>query len=228
MYRKLGAQHEVAGYLVAVVGVMYGVLVASVVIIVWAQFDAARRAVDREAGDVATLFRLAAGLPGPYDEQLIGAVREYTRVVPAMDWPAMARAAHSPEGDVAMARLWAAVLAVSPSAAVSAELQDKALDVLEEVTALRRQRLSASHVGLSGLIWLVLVAGGVITVSFTFLFGVESERLHQVMVALVAAMIGLNLFLIAALDRPFTGDLQVSPEPFALVEEALEIPVHGP
>ena len=74
--------------LVAVVGVMYGVLVASVVIIVWAQFDAARRAVDHEAGDVATLFRLAAGLPDPYDEQLISAVREYTRVVPATDWPA--------------------------------------------------------------------------------------------------------------------------------------------
>ena len=55
-------------------------LVASVVIIVWAQFDAARRAVDHEAGDVATLFRLAAGLPDPYDEQLISAVREYTQV----------------------------------------------------------------------------------------------------------------------------------------------------
>jgi hypothetical protein len=217
----LRSQHDVAGYLVAVVGVMYGVLVASVVIMVWAQFDEARRAVDEEAGNVATLYRLSQGLPEPSRSALGAVLRHYAQVMPEHEWPAMAASEPSPEGMAVMDRLWAAVRDVRIVDDRTQLLQDKLLDVLEAVTALRRGRLIASQLGLSSLVWAVLLAGAAITVAFSYLFGVESEALHRMMVGLLSAMIGLNLFLVAALDRPFTGDLHVSPDAFVILDDFL-------
>jgi hypothetical protein len=60
-------------------------------------------------------------------------------------------------------------------------------------------------------LWLVLVAGAVVTIGFTFFFGVPNVRAHALMVAALAAMVGLILFLVLSLDLPFTGDLSVGP-----------------
>ena len=46
-----------AGFILAVVGVVYAVLLAFVVVIVWQQFDSARADADREATIVLALYR---------------------------------------------------------------------------------------------------------------------------------------------------------------------------
>src|SRR4051794_14548805 len=45
----LEPHHDVAGFILAVVGVVYAVLLAFVVVIVWQQFEDARADADREA-----------------------------------------------------------------------------------------------------------------------------------------------------------------------------------
>jgi TRAP-type C4-dicarboxylate transport system permease small subunit len=44
------AQNDIAGFLYAVLGVLYAVLLAFVVIVVWQDFDEARVIVEHEAG----------------------------------------------------------------------------------------------------------------------------------------------------------------------------------
>jgi cation transporter-like permease len=63
----------------------------------------------------------------------------------------------------------------------------------------------------------VLLVGGVITVGFTYLFGLRSTTVHTLMVAALALTIGLVLFTIAALDFPFRGDIRVGPDAFQSV-----------
>jgi hypothetical protein len=53
----------------------------------------------------------------------------------------------------------------------------------------------------------VLIGGGVITIAFTYLFGLENTVVHTLMVASLALIIALSLFTVAALDHPFKGDL---------------------
>src|SRR5436305_1854749 len=60
-------------------------------------------------------------------------------------------------------------------------------------------------------LWWVLMAGGVITIGFTYFFGVRSLGAQILMVAALAGMISLTLFLILSLDLPFSGDLAVPP-----------------
>ena len=83
----------------------------------------------------------------------------------------------------------------------------------------RRLRLFASRSDLPLLIQLLLWGGGLITISFTYFFGVESIRAQSLMTAALTGIITFNLFLVLALDNPFHGFLRVSPEP---LQEILE------
>ncbi len=66
MRRRVGLEgltrnNEIAGFKFATVGVIYAVLLAFAVIVVWEKFNDAETAVLQEAGAAATLYRLAAG-----------------------------------------------------------------------------------------------------------------------------------------------------------------------
>ena len=58
--------------------------------------------------------------------------------------------------------------------------------------------------------------------SFTYLFGLENTWAHRPMVVTLAAVIGLVLFTIGAMDYPFSGGARISNEAFNLVLERLE------
>jgi hypothetical protein len=57
----------------------------------------------------------------------------------------------------------------------------------------------------------VLIGGGVITIAFTYLFGLENTLVHTLMVASLAMIISLSLFTVAALNHPFKGDVRIHP-----------------
>ncbi|MGA9848682.1 MAG: hypothetical protein WBQ45_13705, partial [Roseiarcus sp.] len=58
---KLVQNNEIAGFKFATVGVIYAVLLAFAVIVVWEKFSTAENAVDQEAAAVAALLRYAEG-----------------------------------------------------------------------------------------------------------------------------------------------------------------------
>ena len=66
-------------------------------------------------------------------------------------------------------------------------------------------------------LWVVLVVGGVLTISFTYLFGMDSVRLHAVAVAGLSVLIALILYVIGTLDYPFNSGVRVNAEAFEQV-----------
>jgi len=61
-HERLRINNEVAGFMFAVVGVLYAVLLAFAVIVVWEKFNEAEHAAAQEAGAAATVYRLANGI----------------------------------------------------------------------------------------------------------------------------------------------------------------------
>src|SRR5918995_3746867 len=57
--------NDVAGFIYAVVGVAYAVLLGLILIAVWEQFSEARETAEREASQVADVFWLAHRMPEP-------------------------------------------------------------------------------------------------------------------------------------------------------------------
>src|SRR5215213_11719260 len=83
---QLRLNNEVAGFKFATVGVLYAVLLAFAVIIVWEKFSKAEDAVAQEAGAMATLYRLADGIGGDPGAALRSGVTRYAQVAMAEDW----------------------------------------------------------------------------------------------------------------------------------------------
>src|SRR5215217_2538114 len=82
-------QNEVAGFLYAVVGVVYAVLLALLVIAVWELYEKALETVESEADTVADIAWLASRLPETERYQLQEDARSYAQEVVDQEWPLM-------------------------------------------------------------------------------------------------------------------------------------------
>src|SRR3712207_2925626 len=83
--------NDVAGFIYAVLGVIYAVLLALVVIAVWEEFGRARVTVEGEANALAEIFWLAHRLPEPEGRHLQELARSYAEEVVEEEWPLMAQ-----------------------------------------------------------------------------------------------------------------------------------------
>ena len=213
----LESHHEVAGFILAVVGVVYAVLLAFVVVVTWQQFEAARSATDTEAAQIAGLYRTSLGFRGG-GARMQRALTAYTRSVADDEWPQMAE--HHRESrrtDAALERVWATLRAVRPRGTVQAPFYQEAVTRLVDTSEMRRARVLTSGTQLPVPVWIVLIAGAAISVGFTYFFGVRNFVAQALMVGALAAITGLVLFLILSLDLPFTGDVGVGPGPMRQV-----------
>jgi uncharacterized membrane protein (Fun14 family) len=62
----------------------------------------------------------------------------------------------------------------------------------------------------------------VTAIGFTYLFGLENTWAHRLMVVTLAAVIGLVLFAIGAMEHPFSGGARIGTEAFDLILERFE------
>ena len=68
----------------------------------------------------------------------------------------------------------------------------------------------------------MLILVGATTVCFTYLLGVRTGGLHVSMIAAYTLVVALTLFTIGALDYPFDGIAQVSPDAFEATLSRME------
>lgn len=209
---RLKEQNEIAGVLVAIVGGLYGVLLAFIVAIVWQQFGDASGVADHEAVLTVSLYRDASRFPAQKPE-LRADVARYAHVVIEREWPKMAaQRGDARAADDALNQLDGDLVHVQLDTPQATALYPEYVARVTELGQVRQDRLTAAGSQLPPAMWLVLVVGGLITIAFTYFFGIASGRAHKVMVGSIAATIGLTLFLIASLDLPFTGSLAVKPD----------------
>lgn len=215
-------QNEVAGFFIAVLGVVYGVLLAFAVILVWEQFEAARSVAETEANELGDLHQLAYGLPEPFRGQIQAAALAYADVVIRDEWPMMARGRESTEAWRLLGEIWTPVWQFTPANPREEALYGEVLERLDELSDARRMRLLASRSQVPRLIWGILIGGGVVTVLFTYFFGLKNFRAQLAMTALYVVSIGFVLFLVAAIDNPYTGSVSIAPEALELVVGRIE------
>jgi len=60
----------------------------------------------------------------------------------------------------------------------------------------------------------VIIAGGIATVSFSYLFGARKLHAHAIMTVLLTGVVCLALYTIVNLDFPFTGLVAIGPDAF--------------
>jgi hypothetical protein len=222
--------NDVAGFIYAVLGVIYAVLLALVVIATWEEFGRARVTVEAEANALAEIFWLAHQLPEPEGRELQELARSYAEEVVDEEWPLMAQgqtplvedAGEVAPGWVIIDDIRASLQGYEPRAVAEQELYAEGLDQVQRLADARRTRLVVAEESIPTVLWVVLIVGGIVVVGFAYLFGLENTGAQALMVVALAGVIALVLFTIAAMDHPFIGGARIGPEAFELVLNRFE------
>ena len=208
---RLKSHQEVAGFIFGAVGLIYSVLLAFLVIVVWEQYEEAKTDVAEESNKLVDLALLARGLPEPLRGRALDGLKGYGEAVIREEWPGLGRGEHNQRVQGITYDLWKVYTDAPPAGEGVSSLYDASLERLSELTEKRRLRIHSSDNTLPPLMWVLLVGGGIVTVAFTYFFGVQNFGSQALMTGALAGVIAFVVFLIAALDNPFSGDISVSP-----------------
>ena len=222
--------NDVAGFIYAALGVIYAVLIALVVIAVWEEYDAASVTVEQEANALAEIFWLGNRLPKPEGSHIQELCRSYAEEVVHKEWPLMEQGQSplmtqtqgTPAGWTLIDDIRANLQEFQPRTQADEQLYAEGLDQVQRLADARRMRLVAAEEGVPAVLWSVLIFGGIAAVGFTYLFGLQNTWAHRLMVVTLAAVIGLVLFTIGAMEHPFSGGARIGTEAFDLVLERFE------
>jgi hypothetical protein len=212
----LSVNNDVAGFKFAVVGVLYAVLLAFAVILVWQHFSEAEANVVREAGAAATIYRLSDGLQGEAPPAVRKNLTTYLQIAIAEEWPTMEKGRESAAVTRALDSVYVAALRYEPMDQHGTAILSAILSQLDVVTEARRARLLKASGIVPPIVWVVLCLGAMITVGFTFFFGTRNLRAQSLMTGALALLVSSSLLVVVAIDHPFSGSVKVGPE--ALVE----------
>jgi hypothetical protein len=209
----LKENHEVAAIIFNAFGLFYGVLVAFVVFATWNGYDEASKNLQMEASEAVDIFRSADAFPDPAKKTIKQGLRDYVASVYNDELQKMSQKEidiHSGGAHTELRRLFSQMDANSIP---NRELYSETLRCLNNLAQYRRLRIFSGNNTVPRVIWLVLLVGGVLAVSYTLFFGMKNIKAQYLITTTLTVMITSILFLIYVLDHPFTGASRVSIEP---------------
>jgi hypothetical protein len=213
-YTKRQKHNDVAGFIFAAVAVCYSVLLAFVVVVGWQSLNSAQDTTYNEADQLANLYWISSSLPSPQGAAIEGLSLKYAHTVIDTEWPLMDKGESSQQAQTLVTRMREELYGFAPRSGQQQALYDQALVSVDGLSAARRDRLADMNEEISEPLWVVLIIGGVITVSFCLLFGLQSKTAHIGMVAALAVLITISLLLIYQMQYPFAGDPHIGPGAF--------------
>jgi Protein of unknown function (DUF4239)/Ycf66 protein N-terminus len=212
-HAQRAGDNDVVGVFFSIVGALYGILLAFVVVTVWTDFADASASAQNEAARAGDLIRDAGAFPDASRRRFRGLMLTYVREV-VDEWDELAEGRHAQPADHAFGAVWAAYSRFEPRGERESAWYGEAIADLDELGEARELRVIASRGRLPGVMWILLILGLVVTIGFTWLFRVERRATHALSVGAIAAVTGFVLFLVFVLQHPFAGDVRVTPDAF--------------
>jgi hypothetical protein len=216
------AHNDVVGFVYAVVGVAYAVILAMVIVAAWTSLDQARTNTYTETDALLQLDWYGHSLPQPQHAEVEGLVKKYTTTVIDTEWPMLARHQASPQAWAVYTQLRSLISAQQPTAPAAVSRYQQALDAAAGLGNARRERIDQAAEGIPTLLWAALLLGGVITVGFAFSFGMKSRTAHVLIVFSLTLLMGSLLLVTYQLNYPFSGTAKISPDAFELALQRIQ------
>jgi hypothetical protein len=218
-YSHLEKHNDVVGFVLAIMGVVYAVLLAFVVVIAWEQFNTAERIAQDEVSAAFNLYELVATFKTPLRDDLRREILHYADLMQTDEWPAMQTGGESSAARNSAERISNLTVAmIEADAGHHATVESAVMDQARAFIDARQARLEQNVEGIPSSLWTGLILGAVVTIAFTYLFGVKNFRTQLVMTGLLAAVIAIMFSMIVALDYPYRGDTSVTPERWKVME----------
>lgn len=214
----LKEHREVASIIFNAFGLIYAVLIAFVVFVTWSSYESSKKNLEMEVTKLSALFLDAGAFDDPMKKDIRTAVTEYTKTVIEQDWPVMTVGGRMPEKTrEAHSNIWSTYTHVNAQKIKNPYVYEESLRQLNAMSEYTRLRWFSSRSSTPGVIWLVLIAGGILSVMYIFFFRTKQGTVQYFMTAAFTIMNSMALLLIYILDHPFRGYSAISNEPFRTV-----------
>ncbi len=209
--------NEVLGIYFNVVGVLYTLILAFVVVTVWQGYDENVVAVENEAHQLLDIRIEAENIPAHYEEPIEAAIISYARAVHEDEWPKLAERKVSALEDEKMDVLLQLRQQMKKDSLYAEDCAEM-IDYIKEARECRHYRLLLTHSSLPDIMWVVLIIGSVICVFLSFLIHVKDMFWQMVLTTLMTSVLAMVLYLLFALSHPYSGNAMIDSHPFEEVE----------
>lgn len=224
---QLSERHyDIAGHFIGVVGVLYAVLVAFVVVTAWQAYDRAANLTMREQHNVSDLFHLNGALREPTAKGIQWMLMSYAAEM-ELEWNEMkneqpicsdaadegSMACQGPSSDANKLAhcIRQAAFELQPSALREQIVYQEDIRLVQTFSENREERRRVyENPTLNGMLWAAFLFGALILVGMTYFVSGQSSILHGLRTVGFFAIFGMMVALAYAFDRPFSGSMQVS------------------
>lgn len=211
--------NDIVSFYLSAFGVFYGLTIGLIAVATWENFSTVDGNVSQEASAISACYMDVSRMPEPHKKELQGLLSEYVRYTIEEAWPVQRTGVIPKGGTERLSVFYDRLLAYEPATESQKILLSEAVMQFNKIVEIRRQRLQAVPSGLPAVIWIVVLVGAALNIALTLFFVTENLTFHVWMTGLLAALIGLLVFLIAAMDNPFRGEFSVSSEAFEIIYE---------
>jgi hypothetical protein len=204
--------------------VFYGLATALTAVNVWETYVRVEEITKQEASSLAVLYRNVSEYPEPIRSVLREEIRTYTDQLIHRSWPQQRKGKIPTEGIKSIDQLQSTLVTFEPVTEAHKVLALATLSAYDDMMEDRRMRLDSVERQLPAVMWLVIILGAFVSLFSAYHFPVLDARLHRTQIGLLAGFIGLVIFMILALDRPYRGDLGLKATPYVITYEQLMAP----
>jgi hypothetical protein len=213
--KYLRAHNEVVGFVFAILGGFYGLLLGFVVLLVWDSLNRAQGDADREGSLARGLYRDIRYYPDSSQmKPLMHSYLSYVHSVVDEEYPAMRELKSLTKDNRKYFNDVFREMEVLDARDPKVEQMFRHLNDLATYRGLRMLD-AASAIEIE--IWVPLLFGAFIILMFAMLVDVESRRLHMVANGLMGAFMGMVFYLIIILDHPFAGKMRIEPTEYQVI-----------
>lgn len=195
-------------------GVIYAVLLGFMVVAQLDTYEAAHANVAEEASLLVPMYRQSEVMAADKGAEMRALIRDYAKLV-AEDWTEFAETSYgSPKARLTVDRIVSVFSSLRPATKAREIISQQFLTTFSQLILDRNKRILAASESLSWIVWVAAIGVGTVVIAMTFILYADRYGPHAIMSSILAALIGLLLFLMLVLDHPFRGPLAITPEPF--------------
>lgn len=218
--RRVHVQHshnDIVGFYLAAITVLYGVTLGLLAIGAWTTFTETEATVAKEAAALSIVYRSAGSLPEPTRSLLRNDLRAYAHQIIDIGWPMQRRGIPPINNRSTLTKIHNDLQSFEPTTEAQKILDGDISREFEALEQARSIRLDSVTEELPTPLWTLILAGALICIIVTWFFHMESLSMHIWMTVFFSGLLGLMVFMVAALDNPYRGKISVSPEPLVRV-----------
>lgn len=213
----LKKNHDVTSFIFNGFGLIYAVLVAFVVFATWTEYEEAKEMVDEEAILSFEVFLDVGVLNEPERTEIRQRLIQYDSIVVNIEWALLETKQTSFKAREELGHVFTILSRYTPTTKTQEIVLQEIYGKLNELVGARRARIFNATNTIPNIMWVVLIIGALLSISFTYFFSMEALLTQCLLTGAFTLMNALILFLILVMDNAFYGNAKISNESYRYI-----------